>query len=123
MTVEMIQAFFNWLNQMANLYHLGYFGVVIIAIYTAYLAYKDAINWLVLRVEKDSADGEYTNKEKEDTAVDFYFTQLLPKLPPYMGFLKIMPRFFVEPLIRKIIKGICKNASKMKKPDVIKDAV
>jgi hypothetical protein len=123
MNVETIAAFFNWLKQMADLYSLGYLGMALLALYAFYINYQGIINWVVLRIEKDSADGEWTNQEKEDGAVDLYFTQLLPKLPIYLGILKFIPRFIVVPMIRKIIRGICKDAAALKKPAAIKDAV
>lgn len=70
---------------------------------------KDKVQGIVLRIEKERADG-WTNVEKENLAVELFFTEVLPYAPWY---LKILPRPLLEGQVRKVIRAICAEASKV----------
>lgn len=73
--------------------------------------YKEIVSWIALRVEKDSADGDWTNKEKEQMAVDLY-QKIRSKFPWYI---RIIPSYFTSKIIRSLIKKLCKASHKLKK--------
>ena len=72
--------------------------------------YKEIISWIALRIEKDSADGKWTNKEKEQMAVDLY-KKGRSMLPWYI---RIIPSYFTSKIIRSLIRKICKKAGELK---------
>ena len=80
---------------------------------------KDLVARIVLRIEKDAADG-WTNEEKEAFAVDMYFNELLPSLPAQYWLLRMIPRFIMEPVLRKAVKALCARARIMPAPIALK---
>lgn len=71
---------------------------------------KDKIQAVILRVEKESQDG-WTATEKEQVAVDLFFTEIYPTLPWYV---KMIPRSLIESQIRAVIKDVCNRSHKLK---------
>jgi hypothetical protein len=110
----LLQAVMDFIKQFATQYstQLGGIGVALIAVYGLYQKYQNIIAWVTLRVEKDAQDG-WTNDEKEQFAIDLYFTQLLPILPLYLKWLAMIPRFIIEPIIRKIVKKTCEKSAQI----------
>jgi len=77
--------------------------------------HKTIVAWIALRIEKDSADGKWTGKEKENLAVDLYFKQIIPMLPfQWRLILKLVPNFVEEKLIRSLIGKLCKKSHQLK---------
>lgn len=70
---------------------------------------KDSIQGIVVRIEKEREDG-WTNVEKENLAVEIFFKEILPLAPWY---LKMLPRPFLDGQVRKVIRSICAEASKV----------
>jgi hypothetical protein len=85
---------------------IGALGWVVVFIKT----HQDEIKAIVLRIEKDAADG-WTNQEKEDLAVEIFFKYSYPKLPFYI---QMIPNAWLEGIIRKIIRGICEKSHALK---------
>lgn len=73
--------------------------------------HKEIVSWIALRVEKDTADGKWTNEEKEKLAVDLYTQKVKPSLPWY---LRLIPNYFVLPIVKKLIKSLCAKIKKYK---------
>jgi len=117
MDLSIISVVLDWVKDVAVQYqaHIGAAGTIIFALYSFWQKYKEIVGRIVLRIQKDTADGTFTNEEKEQCAVDIYFTEIIPVLPIYLVWLKVAPRFIVEPVIRKIVRAICKKTSELKK--------
>lgn len=91
-------------------------GGIWATIYTIIEKHKEVVSWIALRIEKDSADGKWTNKEKEDMAVDLYFQKIIPSLPlQWKLILKMIPNFVEEKLVRSLVKKTCSKAKKISK--------
>lgn len=79
--------------------------------------HKEIVTWIALRIEKDSADGKWTNVEKEKMAVDLYFKQIIPLLPlQWKIILKMIPNFVEANLVKSLVKKLCKKTKKLKSP-------
>ena len=88
---------------------------IAIAIYEFYDEHKELAARIALRIEKDNADGKWTNTEKESHAVDLYFNEVIPALPiRWRLFLKIVPNFIEKKLIIYLIRKLCKASHKLK---------
>lgn len=104
----------DWI--LANIKELGggAFGVVL-AIYRFYEKHKDLAAQIALRIEKDNADGKWTNEEKEKHAVDLYFKEVIPRLPlQWKLFLKAVPNFIEKKLVISLVRKLCKKAKTIK---------
>ncbi len=74
------------------------------------MSHQTEIAAVMLRVEKDAQDG-WTNQEKEDLVVDLIFQYIYPELPIV---LKIIPKSWIESIIRSSIKKICEKSHVLK---------
>jgi len=102
------------LSNVKELVGGGVFGVVS-AIWRFYEKHKDLAARIALRVEKDNADGKWTNEEKEKHAVELYFEEVIPRLPlQWKLFLKIVPNFIEKKLVISLVRKLCKKAKKIK---------
>ncbi len=119
MDFTVIAQVFEGLKQIATQYqlYLGAFGTFLLLVYGIYQKYQAVMARIALRIEKDTADGTWTNEEKEQEAVDIYFNEILQLMPKMLILLKIVlsQRFIMEPIIRKIVRMICKQAGKIAK--------
>lgn len=92
----------------------GVFGFLT-AIYRFYEKHKDLAARIALRIEKDNADGKWTNEEKEKHAVDLYFNEVMPRLPlQWKLFLKVVPNFIEKKLVISLVRKLCKKSHQLK---------
>jgi len=104
----------DWI--LSNIKELvGGIGGVLVTIYAIIEKHKVIVSWIALRIEKDSADGKWTNEEKEKMAVDLYFKQIIPMLPlQWKLILKIIPNFVEKKLIISLVKKLCRKSHELK---------
>lgn len=86
----------------------------VIAIWLFINKYKSIASEIALRIEKDTKDGDWSHKEKEGLAIDVY-KKVRKSLPIYLWFLKVFPPFITTPIIKWLIKKLCKKSHKIKK--------
>ena len=93
-------------------------GVFVLGILTGIanfiIAHKEIISAIVLRVERDTADGTWTNEEKEQEALDIYNDQIYPKLPIQIkAFLFLVPQSVINKWIRSMIQKVCAKSKEV----------
>lgn len=104
----------EWILANAKELGGGAFSIAM-AIFGFYEKHKDLAAQIALRIEKDNADGKWTNKEKENHAVELYFNQVIPRLPlQWKLFLKAVPNFIEKKLVISLVRKLCKKAKKIK---------
>lgn len=86
---------------------------VLAALWALYLKYQVALGRIMLRIEKDSADGDWSNKDKEDEVIYVIFDEVLQALPLNIGWLVKTFKFVLEPIIRWTVRGMCALAGKI----------
>lgn len=74
------------------------------------LAFQAEISKVMLRIQKDTADGEWSNEEKAQLAIDTFYE----RIPLKLAFLRALPRPWVEGIIRAAVTFICAQAKKLK---------
>ena len=88
---------------------------VVLALARFIVAHKDIVAAIVRRVEQDTADGTWTNEEKEQEAIDIYNQQIKPGLPWYMqAFLMLVPESVINNWLKGMIAKICAKSGTIK---------
>jgi hypothetical protein len=77
------------------------------------VANREEISAIIIRIQKDSADGNWTNEEKEQMVVDEYKEHIWPR-SDYPWVLKLLGWPWNEKRLRKIIGSIFTEARKIK---------
>ena len=71
-------------------------------------ANKEVIQAVILRVQKDTADGTWSDEEKEQEVVDIVNNYIKPRLPWYANI------FISDTMIRNWVKKACAKAASYK---------
>ena len=89
----------------------GVIAPIIAAMIKWWDKHKEEIEALVLRIEKDSADG-WTKDEKEKLVLDLFYEKVYPGLP---WTVKLIPKRLINSQIKKIIAKFCEKSHEVKK--------
>ena len=88
----------------------GFVAPIVAAVIKWWGKHKEEIEALVLRIEKDSADG-WTKDEKEKLVLDLFYKKVYPKLP---WFIRLLPKRIINSKLKKIIAKFCEKSHEMK---------